>query len=241
MLSVVVALLFAAGPMDDAALRSAMASFDKGYVATLVLTKQGEAEAAKEAVEKLAERFKAFREACYEARPDDAQWKPDFDRAGKAIEEAQAAVAAGDVAGAHAKLDPLRKIFLELRARHNIEYGLDALTEFRETLEALLGSVKGKTPDSLGEADLAALRKQAERVRGAWVVVEKAAMDTDLFGFDTARSVAYREAFNAEKAALTRLTMALDRADESAVLLQSTEAGEAFGRLFRLYGDLPPQ
>lgn len=232
-------LILCAAPADDPALREAMVKFDRAYVAALVLTNREEADPSKAAMAALQERWNAFRDAWAGARPEDPQWKADFDRAGAAIDAARAAADAGDLRKAHEQLESVRTIFRDLRRRHEIFYALDPLTDFHAAMESLVKAVQGKTAETLTDEDVAALRKRNEEARTYWVVVRDEPADEDLFGFDAQKRAARRESIAEETLALGELEKALDAANKAAILERASALKPPFARLFMLYGDLP--
>ena len=89
------------------------AGLDQAFIPPLALTNAGKAGPAKKGMAILNQRWESFKSKYYESNPDDPQWKDDFDKIGRQIEQADEIVKTGkDLMGAHENLEVVRIVSL---------------------------------------------------------------------------------------------------------------------------------
>lgn len=237
-------LLVAAGPAAAAEnaepdLRDAFARFDRVYVPALALTKMGTADASRKAVARLKAGWQPFEAGWAKAMPDDPEWQADFDRVGRAIDEAAEAVAAGRPADAHETLEKVRDIFREARRRNGIDYYMDHLTDFHATMEEIVTAVGGETPVRLDQAAIAELAELTSKARRQWTAVESAPFNAGRFAFDEKKQAKRRQLLRAENEALTALEAALAGGSTDEIVASGKAIKPIFAQSFMLFGDFP--
>lgn len=139
---------------------------------------------------------------------------------------------------AHGVLESVRTTMKDLRIGYGVEYDLDYLTLFHTPMEAIVLAVKGKTPDTLSEADLALLWAQADAAQVNWTtLVEKARFDEKLYGLSAEQAQRLRDEIKVEAVVLADLRAALERGDKAAVITAATALKPHFKAIYTTFGD----
>jgi len=94
----------------------------------------------------------------------DRLWKRDLDAISTGISTAVTQAEAGDLAGAHEALEPIRHIWLQIRERNDVRWFGDQLTKFHDVMEpAVQAAIAGVT-----EENLAGFQKRVDAVSTSW-------------------------------------------------------------------------
>jgi len=222
-----------------AGLHEDMVALDRAYIPALALTNQPKPDASKRAMERLRSQWSAFR-TTYASAP--AGYAPDAWAA--ADREVEAAIAAAEkslVAGksldAHEDLEKVREAQYALRQTAKVPYFMDDLTAFHSAMEKLVGAVAGKTPATLTDADLAAVRRAYEAAERAWQDVLANRARAAQHGVAGDKLAAVQAQIDVETRTLAELESALAAGDRAKVIEKSIATKPAFSKLFTMFGD----
>jgi hypothetical protein len=152
----------------EQASRTAMTS----YYAALLTSVHGDAEATLRQLLLLKSKWE---EVARQSRPGGPRWTQGATTGASPlatvadiVEQARRLTIRGDVAGAHAKIEGIRAVLREARARHGVRTFDDMLTDYHEAMERLTSRVGLRNEISLNAEDHVAIRLQATRARAAW-------------------------------------------------------------------------
>jgi len=215
-------------------LQSDMVKFDQAYIPALVLTGQGKPLSAL-AMDSLLNRWDWFKQR-QAYRPDrDTQWNFDLTAIERAILTAKRRVDEGAYAEAHMALEGVRISFMHMRQRIGMAYLPDALTDFHQSLEAML-ELMGEGPDA---ANVDALRLNYQRASARW----EAALDRPVNPFDYGLNASggdlLRRQMLDEAQLLKRLGQQLAAGDRQAMDNTVTEIKDCFIRVYSHFGHFP--
>ena len=150
------------------ALVADFATFDQAYVPALALTKRGTLAACRAAMERLNVSWGKLKDKHGGSMPADPAWAGDFDRVSGLITRASKRLAENDQEGAHELLEGVREVFLKTRRRNGIDYYLDYLTQFHDTMEKIVMPAAAKIKagqTSLTSAERAELNVLIEQAK----------------------------------------------------------------------------
>jgi hypothetical protein len=233
----VLGMLCAASARADMVSDSAV--FDRTYIAALALTSQNEAEKSKTAMTKLNQAWRTYAGAYRSYKPADAAWKTGFSDIDTAIAKADGLVARGDsLPMAHDALEPVRVILMRLRQKHGIDYYVDYQTAFHEPMEAIVLTVKGKTPDTLTQEDMDKMRRLLPTLEARWMALQNAKFEPGKHGFDDPRAAKLKQLSEQETLAVAAFKRALAESDKSAIIQRAAAIKPPFAQMFMLFGDL---
>jgi len=223
---------FAALPAR-AGLHDDMVALDRAYIPALALTNQPKPDAAKRAMERLRSQWNAFR-TTYTSAP--AGYAPDAWAA--ADREVEAAVTTAEKnLDAHEDLERVREAQYVLRRGAKVPYFMDDLTAFHSAMEKLVGATAGKTPATLSDADLAAVRLAYDATDRAWQEVLANRARAAQHGVAGEKLAAVQAQIDVETRTLADLKSALAAGDRAKVIEKSIATKPAFSKLFTMFGD----
>ena len=149
------------------------AALDKAYIPALVLTNQGNIQQSQKAMTRFKEVWEAFANKHYPLVPKDPEFRRSLDKVQNAVRTADQIVNSGEnLEDAHVALEEIRFILMALRKSRLFFYDrekakqpegglgiphvyyIDNLTEFHEPMEVIVLTAKGKTPETLTNADI---------------------------------------------------------------------------------------
>ncbi len=215
-----------------------MAAFDKAYIPALALTSQGDKAAAQKAVEIMLEQWAGFKKIHSAAFNDNPADNADFATIDRLLAEAARTVQRnGKLDDAHEILEGVRITFLAFRERKAIDYYLDYTTRFHESMEAIVLTVKGQTPDTLTEAMVSKIKTLLKIAQKDWKSLQTAAFDPDLFSFSAEQDSRRQYYINAETEQMNRLQKALEQNDRGKIIEAARGIKPNFVNLFLLFGD----
>jgi hypothetical protein len=206
-------------------------AFNENYKQALYATQQGERDrsAGELAATRLTWEMVLLR--YYETPPEayrkDARWKADLATVSGYVDAAEAQLHAGNLAEAHASLEPIRRLWADINERNGVRRFGDALTRFHDVME--LAVLAGKTAD---EATLAAFQGKLEALTAGWRKVQH-------FGFLPKRAEdkkRFKELVAAETLAVQNLTQAAEAKDCAGIQRLAPEVKNAFAELYLAFG-----
>jgi hypothetical protein len=219
-----------------------MVALDRAYIPALALTNQPKPDASKRALERLRAQWNAFRVA-YGAAP--AGYPADlWASADREIEAAIAAaeknLSAGKSLDAHEDLEKVREVQYTLRQAAKVPYFMDDLTAFHSAMEKLASAAACKTPATLTDADLAAIRAAYAEADRAWKVVLANRTRATQHGVSGEKAAAVQAQIDVETRTLAELDAALTAGDRARVIEKAIATKPAFSKLFTMFGDFAP-
>lgn len=232
-------LACSAGPVEaDSAIVEDFVAFDKAFIPSLVLTKQGKVEPAAKAMELLMQGWEAFKSKHYESKAPDTEWKTDFDRIEKHILVAASMVkTAKGLIPAHEELEKVRLIALQLRQRNDIGYYLDLLIEFHDPMEEIFHTGKDISPEDLDEEAMKSLSETVSKARALWQQAREAPFEQDLYGFTAPMVQKMKGYHEAEQRALDRVAAAIGSNDKAAITKAARGVKSSYAMLYKMFGD----
>jgi hypothetical protein len=222
-----------------AALLTDFAAFDRAYVPALALTKRGTLPQCRPAMGRLKVAWQELSDKHADSVPSDPTWKTDFGQVAQLIEQAEQRLAEDDQQEAHEQLEGVRELLMKARRRNGIDYYLDYLTIFHDTMEKIVmpATAKAEKGDrQLSPAELAEMRSLLQQANQEWQTVTQTALPTGLFPVESA---AARKMIQAEQRALRALEDALNHGDEKSIISAAQAIKPPFARLFMAFGDFP--
>ena len=228
----VIASMICAGS-SSAALIDDMANLDKAYVAALVLSNQPDkpAEAVTASMKRLTESWKKFVDGLSPADRDNKSLKSAISQVSGSVAEAEKLAAAGKRKDAHEALETVRIAFWKARSDMGIDYLLDLLTAFHEPMEAFVGLAEKPG------ADPAKLKSLLAELSEKWTIVEKAKLDTKLFGLNEEKTTRYTSLVKKEREILTSLTALIVGKDQAALAKTAGTVKTTFSQAYMVFGD----
>jgi hypothetical protein len=222
-----------------AGLHEDMVALDRAYIPALALTNQPKPDASKRAMERLRSQWNAFRTS-YASAP--AGYAPDaWAAADREVEAAVATaekhLAAGKNLDAHEDLERVREAQYVLRRGAKVPYFMDDLTAFHSAMEKLVGAIAGKTPATLSDADLTAVRHAYDAAERAWHDVLANRARAAQHGVAGDKLAAVQAQIDVETRTLAELKAALAAGDRAKVIERSIATKPAFSKLFSMFGD----
>lgn len=235
------------------------AAFDKAYIPALVLTNQGKVEQSQKAMTRLNEVWEPYANKYYPLVPKDREFRRSLDKIQNAIRTADHIVnSGGNLADAHEALEKIRFIFMALRrsrltssmirwrARGELEwnevslpdyYYIDYLNEFHEPMEAIVLNAKGRTPETLTDADIEKIEEQLAEASELLDKIYGAEFEQSVFDFNDEKTQTMWDYIDQETEFLYELRKALDDEDKEEIIRASIGIKPGFVKLFTMFGD----
>jgi hypothetical protein len=142
-----------------------------------------------------------------------------------------------DILKAHEILEDIQIVFMKLRKRNNIDYYIDYLTEFHEPMEAIVLTVKDKTPETLTNGDIREIQISLNEALPIWGKIENLKFDEKLFGFAADKTIKMKSYVQGESGALNRLKQVIASKDRKLIIQASVAIKSNFANLFMMFGD----
>jgi hypothetical protein len=227
----IASMIFAGG--SSAALIDDMAVLDRSYVAALVLSNQPDkpAEAVTASMKRLTESWKKFVNGLSKEDRENKSLKSAVTEISGSVAEAEKLAAAGKRRDAHEALEMVRIAFWKARSDMKIDYLLDLLTAFHEPMETFVDLAEKPG------ADQAKLKNLLAELSEKWSVVEKAKLDTKLFGFNEEKTAKYASQVKKEREILNALSGLIDGKDHVALAKAAGTVKTTFSQTYMLFGD----
>jgi hypothetical protein len=219
----------------SAAWQAAWQAANQPYKRALYATNQRDAGTARRNLAPLQAAWGKFRTA-YQRKPPlpfrkDRAWSTDLAAISGWIETARRDVEAGRAPEAHDTLEMVRIRWMEMRSRAGIPTFGDHLTRFHGPMEVVVLTVKGKTPETLADSDMARLRKALPDLTTVW-----AAVRNDAARGSGAQASARRAMTEKVWRIITELEAALKAGDRAAVLSAGSALRPAYAPLYLQFG-----
>ncbi len=221
-----------------------MANLDRVYIPSLIFTdlqKQRESEIAVERLRREWDRFyKKYYglEIKYGMNITDRFWKEDLDVINSLMVSAEAFIREGRLEEAEGQLSAVKDVLRDLRHRNGLVYFLDGMNEFRDAMERIILSLRGK--DWLSDKDLERLRGWFRQAQKSWSEVSRAEIDRELFGFDPDKVDAIRKRVKEEERVLAGFAAALSSQDADRIFQAAQDLKPNFVVLYKAFGDFQP-
>ena len=222
-----------------AGLHEDMVALDRAYIPALALTNQPKPDASKRAMERLRSQWNAYR-TTYPSAPAGyapAAWTAADREVEAAVAAAEKNLAAGKNLDAHEDLERVREAQYTLRRGAKVPYFMDDLTAFHSAMEKLVGAIAGKTPATLSDADLAAVRLAYDAADRAWQEVLANRARAAQHGVAGEKLAAVQAQIDVETRTLAEAKSALAVGDRAKVIEKSIATKPAFSKLFSMFGD----
>lgn len=165
---------------------------------------------------------------------DAKRWRADLYEIAAWIDAADKELAVGETHAAHETLEQVRLRWLSMRARYGIETFGDHLTRFHEPMEQVALAVKGKTAQTLEEADVAAIRAAVPELRRLLAPIQAWAAKPE--GLAHGRAGIRQEKVAVLTRAVTALEQALASADRAAIVAAGASVKPVFTLLYIEFG-----
>ncbi len=201
-------------------LKSDMVSFDRAYIPALSFTSQEKIRESKQSMELLLENWNNFKKKYYLQNAGDSDWSRDLDKIDVLIVNADNVVKSEkNILDAHQKyLEEVRIIFMNLRARNNIDYYIDYLTKFHEPMEKIVLSAKGKNVDTFTDKDLAVIKNTFAEAMEKFNNLENADIEAEVFNFNAQKIAQIKKIIQDEGNSLKALSLALESNDRENII-----------------------
>ena len=228
-----------AAPMDD------LLAFDARFIPALMATNVAVPDAAAAtraaaAVDRLALDWPALRTRLSElgrGQRDRAGWEAMLVSIDRRIAEAGALLRQGRVQAAHEALEHVRPAMLATRRAAGIDYPIDRLVAFHDSMEALVAAASAVREGRLSVADRDDLTRRFAEARALWTAVERDGTDPVRIGLTDERATRYARAVAEEGTALSILSEALRGRDDVALANALAALKPPFARAYAAYGD----
>jgi hypothetical protein len=226
--------VFAAGRLEKD-----MVAFDKVYVAALSLTGDDNRTITKKIMKSLEQDWQTFKKNHFPDFSDDQSAKIDFAEISQMIDDAaRIARLNGKLSEVQEILEGVRINFLHLRQRNSIDYYLDYLTKFHESMEPMVALARGKTPETLTSGNISTMRIEFSECSQDWQETLKAKFDASLFSFTEDMDIKRKGYLNSGTETLDRLRQALESENRAAIIQEAAAVQANFTGLFFLFGSL---
>jgi hypothetical protein len=234
-------LLSAAGAGDAHAsaekeVLAAMARFDKAYIPALSLSNQGKRERTEKAMARLEDEWGRFRDE-YASYGGDRGWEEALLRVGDALSEAAARLGGGELPKMHEALERVRDAFFGLRVEHSMDYYIDYLNRYHETMEELLRTAGEAGAEGLDQARKSRIAVLEGEARAKWEALSAADFDPSLFHFDEEKTKELEKAVAAIGKSLDALRAALCGKNSEAAVKASLGLRPPYVKAFLMFGD----
>ncbi len=226
-----VALISCTGSGNKESIKRRMALIDQLYVPSLALTNAGNATGSNKALSLLQEHWDDFEEMY--AMRFSPQQRTYLDSIARFIQYSRQLTNSGKLAEAHEALEHVRWLALELRNDLDIDYYLDGLTLYHDTMEQLVKAAR-ISGDSTASAKIDSLYPIARR---KWENAARHSPDTAAFGLSVQDLAGITKAEDAETAALDNLGAALTSDDIAGIRKSATDLRPPFVQLFKSFGN----
>jgi hypothetical protein len=215
---------------------AAMARFDRAYIPALSLSNQGKRERTGKAMERLVEEWGRFRDE-YGSYGGDLRWQEALGRVEDALSEAAAHLDGGELAETHEAFEGVRDAFLGIREERSMDYYIDHLNRYHETMEEVLLSAGEAGAEGLDQARKTRIAALEGEARTRWEALSSADFDPALFGFDGEKTKELRGAVSAIGKSLDALRAALCEKNSEAVVKASLGLRPPYVKAFLMFGD----
>ena len=207
-------------------------AFNENYRQALYATQQGEKKrsSAEVAATRLAWGMLLLRysETPPQAYRKDPRWQADLATISGYIDAAHAQLEAGNIPEAHATLEPIRRLWVDINQRNGVRRFGDELVRFHDVMEPLVQSAVA----GVDESSIAEFRKRLDALVAGWRQVQH-------FGFAPKRAEdrkRFKEMVAAESLAIDNLAKATKAKDYPGIASLAPKVKDAFAKLYLEFG-----
>lgn len=225
---------------NDDALERAFAGLDQTVIPALFVTSAGDQRLSEIAMTLLNNKWADFRQSYNDYRPDYANWGGYIDSIEKDLHEANSIVFSGaaPLVDAHESLEGICVILIDFRLKNGFpKFTTDKQTLYHAPMEAIALTVKGKSPLTLSDEDVAFVAATLPETLKAWETVEKCPVDPEVWGFTPAQMITLYNGIAAERQALETLQAALASGNKQAIIAAGMGIKQGFVPVYTFFGD----
>ena len=215
---------------------AAMARFDRAYIPALSLSNQGKRGQTGKAMARLQDEWGRFRDE-YGSYAGDRRWQEALRRVGDALSEAAAYLERGELPKTHEALEGVRDVFLGLREERSMDYYIDYLNRYHETMEDVLRAAGEAGAEGLDQARKTTIAVLEGEARTRWEALSGTDFDPSLFGFDGEKTKELGKAVAAIGKSLDVLRAALCEKNSEAAVKASLGLRAPYVKAFLMFGD----
>lgn len=242
------ALVAAAGRTGTARARTGpvvdMVAFDDHYIPALFLTGQAaagptavpRAQAAMARMTALWPELRTRLAAVGRSSGEPDVWRRALGKVDAHLAHAQRDANAGRWSQAHESLEHVRFALLDARRATGIDYALDRMIDYHESMEVLAGAGARARGEPLGVAGRQALTREYAAARARWESLERLPPDPVEHRLSPPRLAQYQRGMADERAALSALSDALRDADDTTLLEAAAAVKPPFARAYSAFG-----
>ncbi len=213
-----------------------MVTFDRAYIPVLALSSQNKLDASRKAIEILKEQWSVFAGQFGDRYPE-ADWKQGFERTAVILVRSADLLKTGDLAGAHAALEEVRDVWVDLRERRSIPYYVDYLNRYHESMENVTAVTAGRTGATLEEAQVRQVAALLPEARAKWEATLAAPFNAAAYGFAAGKADELRKAEQAVLDGIGAVGQALLTGDRDALARTVEAMKPAYTKTFLMFGD----
>jgi hypothetical protein len=234
-------LLGCAGHSVKQGLLKSMIELDKRYIPALVFTDLEQQRESELAMDNLKREWSKFKEKYYNLEMryglniTDKFWKEDFDRIQGLIVSAEGYIKEENLGAAHESLKEVRLIFLELRHRNGLNYFLDPMTRFDNSMESIVSLLRGK--DKLSDKDLDNLQALAVEAKESLDEAIAFNFEPDLYKYTPEKSEAIKKKLKDEREELQDFEKAVEEANSDMIFQTAQDLKPGFMVLYKSFGN----
>ncbi len=211
-----------------------MARFDRAYIPALVLTsKKDNTGQAVLAIKRLRQNWGVLTAKQAAIFAADARAEKIKD----ALEKADALISVGDYKGAHMELEEIREIMMKARRQHKIDYYPDYLTVFHSTMETIVSTVEGKSPEQLTKQDIMTISRYLPQAKTQWTAVSNAPFDAEVFKFTKETKEGLDALVQAEFKNLEHLEAAIKSGNHKLIIKHTIKIKQGYSGVYKTFGN----
>ena len=239
LLSFLISLLFSTSTFaNNNELIKEFSKFDRAYIPVLALTSQEKVKPSKVTMNRLNNVWSKFKSKQQNNKTND--WKQLSREIDNVLTKTTAMINSGkDLLGAHELLEEIRYSLLKYRKSNNIEYIMDAYTNFHHTMEDIVLTAKNKKPDTITNTDLNTITKNLPALKEQWDTLESFSFNKNLFGFTASKMEKLKTLYKKERLAITSLDKAISTGNKSEIISKSMGIKPNLAKAFKIFGEFP--
>ncbi len=219
------------GSCDTTEVRKAMVHFDRAFVPVLVYSCQGDIHQAKRAVFYLEFQWQKLQKKYEGCLPEEAET---LNRINDWLGDAYYAIDANCPATAANQLEHVKYEFMELRRRYGLEYYLDGLYDFQNSI-GLLAEAGGD--ELMCRMEWEEYEHLLNTARAEWKAIQEKPFDAALYEFDDKRLQQLRSEQKAMEEVLDQFAEIFSCANRQELARASRNLQPAFFEVLKVFGN----
>ncbi len=164
-------------PNDCPDFPSALQAWSTYYRRSLLVTRGQDCEIAQKPLRKSVEAWYEILGRYYEEPPDtyaeDLSWQADLATITGRLHLAEWQVIGGNLKGAHATLEPVRRIWTEIRERNGVRWFGDELARYHDVMEPVMLWGTGETHGGVTDTNIEEFEAEVAKLADAWTNVAR--------------------------------------------------------------------